>query len=97
MIDLRCLDVLPPPWFAYEYDDPPFNTRLASTEDVVFSRNLDWLGVPQYCHWSAWAGHVKTYVTGKPSPAPVADIPASIYRAWSNGWRPAHPPIPQTA
>lgn len=92
LIDLRVLDILPPPWFSYEYDDAPFNTKLASTEDIVFSRNCDWLGIPQYCHWSAWAGHQKTYLTGKPLPAPVADIPGSIYKAWSNGWRPKAKP-----
>ncbi len=88
LIDLRCLDVLPPPWFSYEYKDPPYNTQLASSEDIVFSRNLDWLGVPQYCNWDCWAGHVKQFVTGKPLPSPVVDIPKSIYKAWSNGWRP---------
>jgi hypothetical protein len=45
-VDLRACDVVPPPWFSYEYDDPPFNTKLASTEDIVFTRNCDWLGVP---------------------------------------------------
>lgn len=88
LVDLRVLDILPPPWFSYEFDDPPYNTKLASTEDIVFTRNLDWLGVPQYCHWSAWAGHHKPFLTGKPQPAPVVDIPRSIYKAWSNGWRP---------
>jgi hypothetical protein len=89
LVDLRALDVLPPPWFSYEFDDAPFNTSLASTEDIVFTRNLDWLGVKQYCHWSAWAGHAKHYTTGIPTAAPVVDIPKSIYRAWSsNGWRP---------
>jgi len=91
LIDVRALEVLPPPWFAYEYDDPPWNTKLASTEDIVFTRNLDWLGVPQYCHWSAWAGHAKSYTTGKPTASPVIDVPGSIYRAWSNGWRPKQP------
>lgn len=88
LVDLRALDVLPPPWFAYEFDDEPYNTKLASTEDIVFTRNCDWLGIPNYCAWSSWAGHVKTFVTGKPQPAPVIDIPGSIYKAWSNGWRP---------
>lgn len=93
LIDLRVLDVLPPPWFSYEFADPPFNTQLASTEDIVFTRNCDWLGIPNYCAWDSWAGHQKTYLTGKPQPAPVVDIPASIYKAWSNGWRPKHVPV----
>lgn len=88
MIDLRCLAVLPPPWFSYEYDDPPHNTRLASTEDIVFTRNLSWLGVPQYCAWQCWAGHDKRYITTKPRPCPVDEVPASIRKAWEAGWRP---------
>lgn len=92
LIDLRILDILPPPWFSYEYDDPPYNTKLASTEDVVFTRNADWLGVPQYCAWDCWAGHVKTFITGKPYVAPVKQIPESVYKAWSKGWRPDRQP-----
>lgn len=93
LIDLRALDILPPPWFSYEYDDPPFNTRLASTEDIVFTRNCDWLGVPSYCAWSSWAGHNKVFTTGKPTTSPVIDVPRSIYHAWSNGWRPKPVPV----
>lgn len=85
LVDLRILDVLPPPWFSYEFDDPPFNTSLASTEDIVFTRNADWLGVHNYSHWSSWAGHDKKFTTGIPTEAPVVDIPQSIHRAWSSG------------
>lgn len=88
LVDLRCLAILPPPWFAYEYADPPFNTVLASTEDIVFSRNLSWLGVPQICAWSSWAGHAKPYVTDKPGLCPVDEVPTSILKAWEAGWRP---------
>lgn len=94
LADLRAFDVIEPPWFYYEYVDPPYNTLLASTEDVVLTRNADWLGIPQYCHWSAWAGHSKQFVVGKPAASPVADIPRAIYTAWSNGWRPASVPAP---
>lgn len=89
LIDLRCLAVLPPPWFSYEYADPPFNTTLASTEDIVFSRNLSWLGVPQVCAWNSWCGHVKTYTASKPMPCPVDEVPANILKAWEAGWRPS--------
>lgn len=89
LTDLRAFDVIEPPWFYYEFADPPYNTALASTEDVVLTRNADWLGVPQYCHWDAWAGHNKPFMVGKPQLSPVADIPRCIYSAWSNGWRPA--------
>ena len=88
LLDLRAFDVIEPPWFYYEYADPPYNTALASTEDVVLTRNADWLGIPQYCHWSAWAGHEKQYRVGKPTLSPVNDIPRCIQTAWENGWRP---------
>lgn len=88
MIDLRVMDIVPPPWFAYEFTDPPFNTNLASTEDVMFTRNADWLGVPQYCHWSAWAGHDKEYTTGFPMASPLTTVSDSVYKAYAGGWRP---------
>lgn len=88
LVDLRVLDILPPPWFGYEFKDPPFNTQLASTEDVVFSRNCDWLGIPNYCHWSAWAGHVKSYTTSKPVICPVTSVGQSVFKAYKNGWEP---------
>lgn len=90
LVDLRALDVLPPPWFSYEYEDEPHNTKLASTEDVVFTRNLDWLGVPSYCHWDAWAGHIKQHVSAPPVLSPVNDLPDSIHKAiFQRGWKPA--------
>lgn len=84
LIDARVTKVLPTPWFYYEYTDP-HNTRLASTEDVVFSRNLSWLGVPQYCAWSSWAGHQKRYLTGKPVLSPVVQVPQAIWKSLRNG------------
>lgn len=89
LVDLRVLDILPPPWFSYEFKDPPFNTRLASTEDVVFSRNADWLGVPSYCAWDSWAGHVKVWTTSRPVVCPVTGVGRSVYEAYKKGWRPA--------
>lgn len=66
LLDLRALKALKPVWFDYEWTDPPFNTEKASTEDVFFTRNLSLAGVPQYCNWDAWAGHLKTKCVGKP-------------------------------
>ena len=67
MIDVRCLEHIDPPWFEYEYEDPPYNTKKSTTEDVFFTRNLSLAGVPQYCLWDSWAGHVKKKVVGKPT------------------------------
>lgn len=83
LIDTRVTDVLSPPWFYYEYADKPFNTVLASTEDVVFSRNLDWIGVPQFCTWDSWAGHAKWFDVLKPQLSPVDEVPNAVHEAWS--------------
>lgn len=88
LIDTRAFDVVDPPWFSYEYADPPFNTKLASTEDVVFTRNAHWLGCPLFANWDAWASHIKTWATGKPRLAPIDDIPMSVWRAYQKGWKP---------
>lgn len=90
LVDLRAFDRIAPPWFAYEYADPPFNSELASTEDVVLTRNADWLGVPQFANWDAWAGHRKPYLVGKPRLCPVDDVPRAVWRAFEAGWRPKH-------
>ncbi len=93
LIDLRAIAVLPPPWFSYEFADHPFNTILASTEDVVFTRNLDWLSIPQYVAWDSWAGHDKRYMTGKPRISPVDEIPKSVHKAiFERGWKPPETP-----
>jgi hypothetical protein len=88
LVDLRVLDLVPPPWFSYEWADPPFNTQLASTEDVVFTRNAHWMGVPQFAAWNSWAGHHKRYLTGKPRVAPLDTLPKSLHKAVLSGrWR----------
>lgn len=66
MMDMRALKSIRPPWFEYEWEDPPFNTAKATTEDVFFTRNLSIAGVKQYCNWDAWAGHMKSKCVGKP-------------------------------
>jgi len=66
LIDMRAISRLKPAWFDYEYEDPPFNTKKATTEDVFFTRNLSLAGVPQYVNWSAWAGHIKQKTVGMP-------------------------------
>lgn len=74
LIDMRAIKAVRPPWFEYEYVDPPFNTEKASTEDVVFTRNLSLAGVPNYVLWDSWAGHLKTKCVGKPSPLTVESV-----------------------
>jgi hypothetical protein len=65
LMDIRALDAVAPPWFYYDYPDD-YQAQKASTEDVVFTRNCSFAGVPVYCNWDSWAGHVKQRIVGKP-------------------------------
>lgn len=74
LIDMRAfnftavpdLQKINPPWFDYEWGDPPFNTKKATTEDVFFTRNATMAGIPVYVLWDCWAGHSKPEMVGKP-------------------------------
>lgn len=80
LIDMRTLDAMAAPWFAYEFKDA-HETELASTEDTVFSRNALYLGVPQYCAWSSWCAHLKVKPVGRPRKYPMAAVPAQVAQA----------------
>lgn len=80
LIDMRTLDILGSPWFAYEYSDH-HETKFASTEDTVFSRNALYLGIPQYCAWGSWSAHIKSKVVGRPRKYPMAAVPAQVEQA----------------
>jgi hypothetical protein len=85
LIDTRALASVKPPWFEYEYEDPPFDTRKATTEDVYFTRNLSLAGVPNYCNWDAWAGHHKRKCVGKPSLLTVENVREEFREALRRG------------
>lgn len=85
MIDTRVAKIVPAPWFYYEWKDPPYNTEKVSTEDVVFTRNASLLGVPQFCNWDAWAGHVKPQISGKPLLITKDQVRGSLREAWERG------------
>ncbi len=86
MIDMRTVDVVPPPWFSYEWTDA-FESEKASTEDVFFTRNASLLGVPQYCNWDAWAGHAKPWIVGKPAIIGANEVGETLRTAWESGLR----------
>lgn len=74
---------LPPPWFYYEYTDET-NTFKASTEDMVFTRNVTLLFGKRdleiaYVDWDAWAYHVKPQFVGKPHTLSIKTI-AALHR-----------------
>ncbi len=68
LYDIRVFEHLTPPWFEYEWEDRPFNTRKASTEDVYQTRNASMQGMPQFVAWDCWADHIKQKFVPKPRP-----------------------------
>lgn len=86
LYDLRVFDVLPPPWYDYEYEDPPYNSLKASTEDVYQTRNASLLGLPQYVAWDCWSGHVKDKIVTKPQVITRDHVHDSLVRAVDRGW-----------
>jgi len=81
LIDTRIGDILPYPWFQYEYKDSPVNTELLLTEDSVFTRNLDLAGVPMWCRWQSWAGHHKDIKMVRPPVVDASVVPAAVREA----------------
>jgi hypothetical protein len=51
---------------------------MASTEDVAFSRDLTYAGVPLFCAWQSWAGHIKPKMVGKPLEIPPQNVPGWV-------------------
>lgn len=88
LIDMRVFDILPPPWFYYEYTDK-FHTNKASTEDVTFSRDCTLARIPIYCLWDSWARHVKTIRVPRPDQRTVDIVMPRmrdiLIRAWEPG------------
>jgi len=80
---------LPPPWFFYEYEDE-FQTKVKSTEDVVWSRNVSVLfktvlGLDVvYVDWDSWAIHIKTKAVEKPNTQYPTNIKALFDRYFEN-------------
>ncbi len=74
LIDMKAFDLLTPPYFYYEFTDIQC-TQKASTEDVAFSRDCCFAGVPQYCAWDSWAGHNKNKCVRRPSPVALSHLP----------------------
>lgn len=84
LYDMRIFKVQPHPWFEYEYTDA-YQTKKATTEDVFQTRNQSLLGMPCYCNWDAWAGHIKLKTVGKPVTLKVQDVHKSLIDAVNLG------------
>jgi hypothetical protein len=81
LIDVKALDRVPEPWFRYEFTNER-EYETSATEDVYFTRNLSWVGVPQFVFWDAWAGHVKEKVVRRPHVVMPKDVAEPVRKAW---------------
>lgn len=73
LYDMRVFQKLPVPWFRYEWTDE-YETHKATTEDIYQTRNASLMGMPQFCAWDCWAGHVKSKTVSKPRPLTVRSM-----------------------
>lgn len=94
LIDMRGVAKLDHPRFDYEWSDRRMISK-ASTEDVFFTRNLSYQGVPTFINWDAWAGHAKIKMVGKPIPIHTGSITNQLRKAVkeqeANGWLEKYP------
>jgi len=74
LIDMRAVVGSPHPRFYYEYGDETQSLK-ASTEDVTFTRDAHYRGVPLYCNWDSWCQHFKLKGVGKPQNVPDGCVP----------------------
>jgi hypothetical protein len=90
LFDVRAFDILPPPWFYYEWTDR-FEAHKASTEDVTATRDmmfhvhLDKGYLPLYVAWDCWAGHVKPKIVGKPQIIKANEVSDKLVEAARRG------------
>lgn len=74
LIDIRAIRKMPHPRFYYEYTDAR-QTHKASTEDITFTRDAHYLGVPLWINWDSWCAHNKVKRCGKPQLIPDGCVP----------------------
>lgn len=92
MFDLRAFDLIPHPYFDYEWTDETHSEK-ASTEDVFTTRNIALAGIeklgynPLYMNWDAWAGHSKPKMVRKPRPITSEQVHKSLADAVRAGHR----------
>lgn len=77
LIDMRCFDGLPLPYFRFGYNDDT-QSVVAWTEEV-FTANLTEKGIPVFVNWDCWCGHDKRQLRTKPV---VKDVDAKGVSLW---------------
>lgn len=88
--DIRAFDLIEKPYFYYEWKDED-ESEKASTEDVTNTRDIAISGVAQLgynpclCAWDSWAGHLKTWCVGKPTPYTTENVSEALAKAIERG------------
>ena len=95
MYDMRCFDLIEPPYFRYEYKDK-YETEKMGTEDVTNTRDISIAGLlkygynPVYCNWDSPVGHWKPWlVPGRPKVYSAACVSKSLQKAILDNIQPA--------
>lgn len=65
LIHVPIFTVLTHPYFDDVYANVE-KTELSLSQDVYFTQNCHMAGVPVWCNWYAWAGHIKDEPLGAP-------------------------------
>lgn len=87
MYDMRCFDLIEPPYFKYEWKDK-YEDEKGGTEDVQNTRDIGIAGqialgyCPVYCNWDSPVGHWKPWcVRGRPKIWTSAAVADTLVRA----------------
>jgi glycosyltransferase involved in cell wall biosynthesis len=83
--DMRVFDYLAKPYFAYEYNEDC--TNADSTEDIVATRNLALQGIPIWCDFDCWCGHLKLRMSHKPQPLSAENLGKSFVKELNTSFK----------
>ena len=78
IIPTKVFDLLEKPYF----DDTFLNeekSEIRFSQDLYFTTKCTDAGIPVYCNWYAWAGHVKSEVVGNPE--------SVLHKVGASEWR----------
>lgn len=59
LYDIRVFQIVPPPWFTFQWQDGP-QFYMQASEDHYNTRKCNVCGCPVFMAWDCWSGHLKT-------------------------------------
>lgn len=88
LFDMRVFrDVLKKkPYFYYQWTSEDEHKK-ASTEDVTMTRDAGLAGAKIWCLWSAWAGHYKMKLVGRPKLMSSQQVGSQMQAAVKRDWK----------